>query len=127
MRALGRLKLEDDFVRVDDIEVAPQQLPNKIGIGVIEIQQRNTVLELVTLGGEMGDPALPLIQQSDIFAPRQQPARAGKRQAAEQQQHPESAQLGQLFARDAAFDDGFVHGAHRITVKMRIQAIFAGF
>ena len=102
---LWRRSVEEHYhlVGMSDIQVAAQQFPSQIGIGMARIQQRNTVFKLVTFFSEPSYFSLPLGQQPLMLAPGNQSTGTGKREAAHDKQTDQSDALRQTFPGQSGF------------------------
>jgi len=76
----------DDFVRVDHVEILAQQFTSKVRIHAPRIEQRDPVAQLITLGCNSFDLGLPRIEKLAIFAPGDNSAWAKKGKACHHQQ-----------------------------------------
>jgi len=76
----------DDFVRVDHVEILAQQFTSKVGIHAARIEQRDPVAQLITLSSNGFDLGLPRIKKLAVFAPGDNPAGAKKGQTCHHQQ-----------------------------------------
>lgn len=89
----------DQFVRMRHVQVAAQEFPDKIGIGLLRIEQRDTIFELVTLSLKPRYFGFALPQQPGILAPGQQSAWSCNADCAKHEQRNQRKRLGQAVFR----------------------------
>ena len=90
---------------MSDVEIAAEEFPHQIGIGMPGIEQGNPILQLVPLFLQLRDMGIALVQQLQILAPSQCSARPEEGHCGQQKQHRKSKALQQFFARRT--DQGF--------------------
>jgi len=90
----------DQLVRMGNIKIAAKQFADKIRVGVTRIEQRDAVLNAITLSREPGDFLLALLKQARIFTPGEQTAWSCNARSAEQQQRDKRQRLRQTVFRE---------------------------
>ena len=78
IRALLLAQVDDVFVRMGDVEVAPEQFGRKVGIDLLGIEQDNEIFEPLVLVLERCDLRLALSQQRKARTPGEHAIGAGK-------------------------------------------------
>jgi hypothetical protein len=91
----------DNLVRVGDIQILAQKFARKVWIGMLRVQQRNAIAQIVPLRFQRADLIFPLRQQAVMFTPCQKPAWPRHSDSQQKQQQAQSQPLGQIFAQNA--------------------------
>ena len=85
--SVGRiLEPYHNLVRMDDIQLAAQQLADHVGIGAFGVEQFDLVAQHIALGRQFGQLRLSLVAKPQVFAPCEQAGRACDREPTHEQQ-----------------------------------------
>ena len=107
---------------MDDIELAAQQFANHVRIGTFGVEQFDLVAQHVPLCRQFGKLGFALVQQTQIFAPREQPGRTGDGKTAHQQQSQKRKGLHPALASPPKESAFAFHDDDRITFTISTQA-----
>ena len=107
---------------MNDVELAAEQFTHHVWISALRVEEFDLVLECGPFFLDRCKLRLALIEQAQIFAPRQEARRTGNSQTAENEQDEDSRVLRLLVSPIEIESASPSHQYHRIIVEDSAQA-----